>query len=81
MRLRHLAFPTGLCGLKYIACQTHHLRAVRYGSLEVGKEGDLLVIASPRWEHLIYELGDPPIAGVFKAGRLVAGTLGPSRAE
>ncbi|XP_034018834.1 probable imidazolonepropionase [Thalassophryne amazonica] len=28
-----------------------------HGSLEVNKHGDLLVLNSPRWEHLIYQLG------------------------
>ncbi|MBZ3883210.1 putative imidazolonepropionase [Sciurus carolinensis] len=28
-----------------------------HGSLEVGKRGDLLVINSSRWEHLIYQFG------------------------
>ncbi|CAI9166438.1 unnamed protein product [Rangifer tarandus platyrhynchus] len=27
------------------------------GSLEVGKQGDLIIINSPRWEHLIYQFG------------------------
>jgi len=49
----------------------------RYGSLEVGKEADLLLVASPRWEHLVYELGDPPIAGVYRGGRPMAGTRYP----
>ncbi|XP_028824198.1 putative imidazolonepropionase [Denticeps clupeoides] len=28
-----------------------------HGSLEPGKQGDLLIISAPRWEHLIYQLG------------------------
>ncbi|KAG5270265.1 hypothetical protein AALO_G00190670 [Alosa alosa] len=28
-----------------------------HGSLEPGKQGDLIIINSPRWEHLIYQLG------------------------
>ncbi|XP_051911947.1 probable imidazolonepropionase [Hippocampus zosterae] len=32
-------------------------RSHTHGSLEAGKHGDLLVIAAPRWEHLIYQLG------------------------
>uniref|UniRef100_A0A8U8CGH8 Probable imidazolonepropionase n=1 Tax=Geospiza parvula TaxID=87175 RepID=A0A8U8CGH8_GEOPR len=28
-----------------------------HGSLEVGKQGDLLIINSSRWEHLIYQFG------------------------
>ncbi|XP_035467465.2 probable imidazolonepropionase [Scophthalmus maximus] len=32
-------------------------RAHTHGSLEVGKHGDLLVLNTTRWEHLIYQLG------------------------
>ncbi|XP_074082722.1 putative imidazolonepropionase [Macrotis lagotis] len=32
-------------------------RSDTHGSLEVGKQGDLIIINSPRWEHLIYQLG------------------------
>ncbi|XP_059843789.1 probable imidazolonepropionase isoform X2 [Hypanus sabinus] len=28
-----------------------------HGSLEVGKEGNILIINAPRWEHLIYQFG------------------------
>mmetsp|Transcript_49849 Transcript_49849/g.128263 ORF Transcript_49849/g.128263 Transcript_49849/m.128263 type:complete len:91 (+) Transcript_49849:359-631(+) len=42
-----------------------------YGSLEVGKYGDMLVIDSPRWEHLVYELIDPPLHAVYKKGKKV----------
>lgn len=28
-----------------------------HGSLEVGKQADLLILNAPRWEHLIYQLG------------------------
>ncbi|XP_062850166.1 probable imidazolonepropionase [Trichomycterus rosablanca] len=28
-----------------------------HGSLEPGKQGDLLIINAPRWEHLIYQFG------------------------
>lgn len=46
-------------------------RSETHGSIEVGKVGDLLLIGSPRWEHLIYELVDPPITHVVKAGKVV----------
>lgn len=39
-----------------------------YGSLEPGKYGDLLILDTPRWEHLIYEMIDPPILHVIKKG-------------
>lgn len=42
-----------------------------YGSLEVGKWGDAVLVAADAWEHLIYEMGDPPIAAVIKKGRVV----------
>lgn len=29
----------------------------KYGSIEVGKFGDFVVINNPKWEHIIYELG------------------------
>eukprot|EP00767_Chilomastix_cuspidata_P001431 gnl/Chilomastix_cuspidata/1540.p1 GENE.gnl/Chilomastix_cuspidata/1540~~gnl/Chilomastix_cuspidata/1540.p1 ORF type:complete len:418 (-),score=87.36 gnl/Chilomastix_cuspidata/1540:255-1508(-) len=44
----------------------------RVGSLEEGKKGDFLVLSCPRWEHIIYALGDPPIETVWKGGRRVA---------
>ncbi|XP_069846504.1 probable imidazolonepropionase [Dipodomys merriami] len=28
-----------------------------HGSLEVGKQGDIIIINAPRWEHLIYQFG------------------------
>jgi len=39
-----------------------------YGSLEPGKFGDLIILDTPRWEHLIYEMVDPPIELVVKKG-------------
>uniref|UniRef100_A0A8D0XJW5 Probable imidazolonepropionase n=1 Tax=Sus scrofa TaxID=9823 RepID=A0A8D0XJW5_PIG len=32
-------------------------RSHTHGSLEIGKQGDLIIINSPRWEHLIYQFG------------------------
>lgn len=46
-------------------------RADDYGSLEVGKFADFLVLDTDAWEHLIYELVDPPITDVFKAGQSI----------
>ncbi|KAH3756622.1 metalloprotease family M38 [Pelomyxa schiedti] len=45
-------------------------RAATHGSLERGKVGDLVIIKAPRWEHLVYEMGDPPIYRVYKKGKL-----------
>ena len=42
-----------------------------YGSLEVGKFGDCIVLDAPRWEHIIYEMCDPPITHVIKKGSVV----------
>ena len=42
-----------------------------HGSLEVGKRGDFVILDSPVWEHVIYELVDPPIMKVFKNGTCV----------
>ncbi|EGG25124.1 imidazolonepropionase [Cavenderia fasciculata] len=42
-----------------------------HGSLEVNKFGDMIVIDSPRWEHIIYEMVDPPILNVIKKGTVV----------
>lgn len=43
-------------------------RSATHGSLEVGKQADLLLLRAPQWEHLIYEMADPPIAHVVKKG-------------
>ncbi|XP_029969728.1 putative imidazolonepropionase [Salarias fasciatus] len=32
-------------------------RSHTHGSVEVNKQGDLLLLQAPRWEHLIYQLG------------------------
>lgn len=41
----------------------------RLGSLEVGKQADLLIVDAPDYRHLAYWLGDNPVAAVFKAGK------------
>lgn len=46
-------------------------RSEHYGSIEVGKYGDLIILGADRWEHLIYQLVDPPIEKVIKKGRIV----------
>lgn len=43
----------------------------QYGSLEVGKFADMVVIDAPSWEHIIYQLVDSPIAHVVKKGKIV----------
>ena len=42
-----------------------------YGSLEVGKMGDLLVLDAPQWEHLFYRIADEPIKHVIKRGEVI----------
>jgi imidazolonepropionase len=43
-------------------------RGDTHGSLAVGKVGDLVIVKEKRWEHLVYQLGDPPVQSVFKSG-------------
>lgn len=48
-------------------------RADSVGSIEVGKQADLVVLDSPRWEHIVYQLGSQEhvIRNVIKKGRVV----------
>uniref|UniRef100_A0A7S1VKP5 Probable imidazolonepropionase n=1 Tax=Sexangularia sp. CB-2014 TaxID=1486929 RepID=A0A7S1VKP5_9EUKA len=46
-------------------------REERVGSLEVGKQGDIVLLGAPFWEHVIYEFSSPPIWMVVKAGRVI----------
>ena len=39
-----------------------------FGSLEVGKFGDMLILDAPQWEHLFYRIGHVPILKVTKKG-------------
>jgi imidazolonepropionase len=43
-------------------------RSKLHGSIEVGKRGNFLLIGHPNWQHLIYELVDPPIVSVIVRG-------------
>lgn len=43
-----------------------------YGSLEVGKRGDLVVVDAADWQHIIYRFGDPPIHSVYIGGSSVS---------
>ncbi len=45
--------------------------AATHGSIEVGKVADFVIISNPKWEHLIYEMIDPPIERVVKRGTTV----------
>jgi imidazolonepropionase len=44
-------------------------RSSTHGSLEVGKVGDFILLNAAPWEHLVYEMVDPPIEAVYKHGR------------
>jgi imidazolonepropionase len=44
----------------------------RIGSLEVGKQADLLVCDVPDFRHLVYEFGANPVVEVVKKGRMAA---------
>ncbi len=46
-------------------------RSNKYGSLEVGKFGDCVVINAPRWEHVLYQMVDSPIEYVIKKGEII----------
>lgn len=46
-------------------------RAARLGSLEVGKDADLVVLDQPNHKHLVYELGRNAVRAVVKRGRVV----------
>lgn len=45
-------------------------RAHDVGSLAAGKLADFLVLDAPSWEHLIYQLVDPPVTQVWKRGKI-----------
>eukprot|EP00762_Andalucia_godoyi_P006476 ANDGO_02857.mRNA.1 hypothetical protein len=50
-------------------------RSREHGSIEVGKWGDFVIVNSPRWEHLVYQMGDVPIRAVIKKGVVVRDAL------
>lgn len=45
----------------------------RHGSIEVGKQGDLLILNAAKWEHLVYQFGcsSDVIKHVVKRGKVV----------
>ena len=43
----------------------------RLGSLEVGKQADVLMLDLPDYRQLVYWLGVNPVSGVVKRGRLL----------
>ena len=46
-------------------------RGERLGSIEIGKEADLVVLDIPNHHHLTYELGRNPVYAVVKRGEVV----------
>ncbi|EFC41076.1 imidazolonepropionase [Naegleria gruberi] len=46
-------------------------KSATHGSLAVGKVGDCVIVDSKNWEHIIYELCDPPISAVIMNGSVV----------
>ena len=44
----------------------------RVGSLEVGKQADILILDVPDYRYVAYEFGDNPVAHVIKQGRLLS---------
>lgn len=42
-----------------------------FGSLEVGKYGDFIVVNHADWRHLVYEMSNHPIKFVYKKGQCV----------
>ena len=42
----------------------------RIGSLEVGKQADLLIVNAPDYRHLAYQFGTNLAEGVIKQGQL-----------
>lgn len=45
--------------------------AAEIGSIQVGKWGDLVLLDAPLWEHVVYQMVDPPIEAVYKSGTLI----------
>jgi len=43
-------------------------RSDQHGSIEVGKWANCVVVDAPRWEHIVYQMGEPPIAAVIREG-------------
>jgi imidazolonepropionase len=48
-------------------------RAERVGSLEVGKQADILLLDAPSWKHLAYNVGANLVSCVIKRGIPVSG--------
>jgi imidazolonepropionase len=51
-------------------------RGDRVGSLEPGKQADVVILSVPDYRHLAYRVGDNLVAAVIKRGQVVVATLG-----
>lgn len=51
-------------------------RADKIGSLEVGKQADIVIWRADSLEYLMYRFGDAPVKSVIKKGRLVSTEIG-----
>ena len=50
-------------------------RGASHGSLGAGKVGDMLVLETANWEHLVYQFGQQDvIKHVIKGGKVIKGT-------
>lgn len=66
----HLTMPEALVAATINAAHSMK-RSETHGSIEQGKVGDLVMLSTPSWEHIIYEIADPPISYVFRRGQVV----------
>ena len=69
LRYRMTAAEVLTAGTLNAACSLG--RGDRLGTIEAGKDADLLVLDVPNHVHLVYELGRNPVAAVVKRGRIV----------
>ncbi|GAB4208999.1 MAG: imidazolonepropionase [Roseiflexaceae bacterium] len=56
-------------------------RGDRLGSLEAGKQGDLVILSVPDYRHLAYRVGENLVRAVIKRGQIVYGDLVVEAAE
>lgn len=82
LRYRMSAAEVLTAGTLNAACSLG--RGGRLGTIEAGKDADLLVLDVPNHVHLVYELGRNPVSAVVKKGRIVlerSGSVGGSRGD
>jgi len=75
LRYRMSAAEVLTAGTLNAACSLG--RGERLGTIEPGKDADLLVLDVPNHAHLVYELGRNPVSAVVKRGRVVFERSGP----